>query len=56
MCIRDRSLDGKYYYFDKNGGMLKNTVVDGKKLGADGAALGVNTLKMCIRDSTKLEC
>ncbi len=48
-----QSLDGKYYYFDKNGGMLKNTVVDGKKLGADGAALGVNTLKGFLQNALK---
>ena len=31
-------IDGKKYYFDTDGKMLKNTTVDGVVLGADGAA------------------
>lgn len=32
-----RNIDGKWYYFDSNGYMLHNTVIDGYKLGDDGA-------------------
>ncbi|MBW6411126.1 glycoside hydrolase family 16 protein [Clostridium weizhouense] len=28
--------DGKLYYFDNNGAMLKNTIIQGRKLGTDG--------------------
>ena len=48
-----QSLDGRYFYFDEEGRMLKNTIVDGKKLGADGAALGFNTLKGFLQNALK---
>ena len=31
-----KQIDGKWYYFDKDNGMVTNTVVDGYKIGSDG--------------------
>lgn len=31
-----KQIDGKWYYFDKDNGMVTNTIVDGYKIGADG--------------------
>ncbi|NAS19006.1 hypothetical protein GND98_014285 [Clostridium butyricum] len=31
-----KQINGKWYYFDENGRMLTNTVVNGYKIGADG--------------------
>ena len=33
-----RVINGKTYYFNESGEMLTNTTVQGKRLGADGAA------------------
>lgn len=38
-----KTISGKKYYFDKNGRMLKNTTVDGIKLGSNGAAKTTGT-------------
>ena len=34
-----QSINGKLYYFNEDGVMLSDTVVSGKHLGADGAAM-----------------
>lgn len=34
-----RNIDGKWYYFDSNGYMVKNTTIEGYTLGADGARI-----------------
>ena len=34
-----QSINGKLYYFNEDGVMLSDTVVSGKRLGADGAAI-----------------
>ncbi|NAS19009.1 hypothetical protein GND98_014300 [Clostridium butyricum] len=31
-----KQIDGKWYYFDSEGKMVKNTTVNGYKIGADG--------------------
>lgn len=31
-----KQLDGKWYYFDKDGRMVTNTIIDGYKIGSDG--------------------
>ena len=34
-----QSINGKLYYFNEDGVMLSDTVVSGKRLGADGVAI-----------------
>ena len=34
-----QSINGKLYYFNEDGVMLSDTVVSGKRLGADGAVI-----------------
>lgn len=42
--------DRKWHYYDDNGVMLKNTIVDGFKLDADGALVADTTLKIDGKD------
>jgi len=39
-----REIDGKWYYFNSNGYMTHDTIIDGYKLGSDGAWIQNNTV------------